>query len=221
MQTVAKSQDIRYTFLDTGSLLTLSQGFENFVKPWFNPVAGDTVIDVGANIGSYTLRMARRVGNEGIVVAIEPHPTNYCVLKKNIRLNALRNVVALNLAAWFANGELPLFEGNATGLHSMKTDMGRGRNKVRVEAVDAIVKELRLKRVDWIKIDVEGAEWEVLCGLVKTLDQYKPKLIIEIFHENQRKIKKLMESHGYDLIKISPKFGQNTYFFGVSNHSRF
>lgn len=221
MQMVAKSQDITYTFLDIDSLLTLSQGYEKFMEPWFKPIAGDVVIDIGANIGRYTLIMARKVGNEGIIVAVEPHPTNYCVLKKNIRLNALRNVVALNLAAWFTGSALTLFEGKTTGLHSVKTDMGRGGNKVRVEAVDAIVRELRLKRVDWIKIDVEGAEWEVLCGLLKTLDQHKPKLIIEIFHENQRKIKKLMKSHGYDLIKISPKFSQNTYFFGVSNGSAY
>lgn len=72
-----------------------------------------------------------------------------------------------------------------------------------------------LSRLDWIKIDVEGAECEVLCGLKETISKYKPKIIIEIFYENFEEIKRFLDKNGYGLIRISPFLEENVYFFCI------
>lgn len=61
---------------------------------------GDVFIDVGAHIGKYTILVAKIVGKEGLVIAIEPNPENYETLLENIKLNNLKNVIAVNIAAW-------------------------------------------------------------------------------------------------------------------------
>lgn len=86
--------------------------------------------------------------------------------------------------------------------------------------MDHLFKELGLRRVDWIKIDVEGAECEVLLGLIETLKTYRPRMIIEVFNENVEKVKRFMEKYGYGLVRISPFFGANTYFFCFPTSSK-
>lgn len=65
---------------------------------FLDPKAGDVVFDVGAHIGSFALKAARLVGEEGLVVALEPELENYRILKENIELNGLENVVLLPMA---------------------------------------------------------------------------------------------------------------------------
>ena len=78
---------------------------EDELIQYFKPEAGDTVVDVGAHIGLYTLIASNRVGSSGKVFAIEPDPMNFEILVQNIRLNNLENVLALNYAAYSEEGE--------------------------------------------------------------------------------------------------------------------
>ncbi|MCS7139609.1 MAG: FkbM family methyltransferase, partial [Candidatus Nezhaarchaeota archaeon] len=100
---------------------------------------------------------------------------------KNIKLNGLKNVIALNIAAWNGECNLKLFIGDVSGHHSAKKDFGLGSITVKAMPLDDVVRDLRVKRVDLIKIDVEGAELEVLEGLVRTLKEHHPKVIVEVW----------------------------------------
>jgi tRNA G37 N-methylase Trm5 len=70
---------------------------------------GDVVLDLGANIGYYTLLFAKKVGDEGRVYAFEPDPTNFSLLKKNVEINGYRNVVLIQKAVSNKNGKLKLY----------------------------------------------------------------------------------------------------------------
>jgi FkbM family methyltransferase len=213
--TVVEIGSIKYTLLDSESFRIASYEFESFMSTWLQLKTGEILVDIGAHIGKYALSAAKAVGNEGLVVAIEPHPLNYKTLQKNIRLNKLVNVVALNIAAWNMDCKLNLFVGDTAGHHSAKLNSDLGRVRVKAMAIDNVLKDLGLARVDFIKIDVEGAECEVLYGLEKTVKKYKPKILIEVFHENVDEIERIMKKFKYGLIRISPCFEENAYFICI------
>jgi FkbM family methyltransferase len=161
---------------------------ENEIMEYFNPNEGDTVVDVGAHIGLYSLIAAKRVGPSGKVIAIEPDPENCKILKKNILLNQLSNVEALECAVYSTRGKLRLFlpelEQGRTIFNTVMQDRARtSTNFLEVEAntLDNILDENNITEVNWIKIDVEGAELEVLKGAVNTLSSNKNiTLVVEI-----------------------------------------
>jgi FkbM family methyltransferase len=195
---------VKYFLLDRESILIVSPEHEKWIGNYLKPKKDEVFIDVGAHIGKYALQVAKIVGEKGLVIAIEASPINYNVLLKNCRLNNIRNVIALNIAAWKSNGELKLFIGDVGGHHSVKLNFGLGFIKVSAKALDNVLKELYINRVDWIKIDVEGAEYEVLEGLKSTIQQYKPTLIIEVLKENLEKVTKFMNESNY-IVKLIPE----------------
>lgn len=201
--TIVEIDGIKYFLVDSESFSIISPKFENFVFMWFKPAKDEILLDIGAHIGKYSLTTARNVGAKGVIVAVEPHPVNFKALQKNIELNNLKNVVALNIAAWNADCKLNLFIGDIAGHHSAKVNRGLGFVKVNARAMDDVVRELNLPKINWIKIDVEGAEFEVLCGLSETIKKYKPKIIIEITKKNLDKVKEFMKKQEYQCIRIS------------------
>ncbi len=126
---------------------------------------GSIFVDIGAHLGRYTILASKIVGPQGLVIALEPIPETYKVLKDNVKKNNLNNIIVLPLAAWNVNTTLeftvPPGRSGSTA-KSLKHVSGiqlRGR-KVRVKATTLdmlILEKLNLKRVDVIKIDVEGA----------------------------------------------------------------
>lgn len=201
--TVIEINGIMYTLVDSESL-SIIYWPESYTSIWFKPQRREVFVDIGAHIGKYTLTAAKIVEDEGIVVAIEPNPANYQALIKNIKLNNVRNVIALNLAAWDRDCLLKLFTGHLAGHHSAKINWELGWSEVKARVMDNVLEEYDIDRVDWIKIDVEGAEWEVLCGLRETIDEKRPRIVAEVSYENIDRIKEFMEERGYGLIKIAP-----------------
>ena len=161
---------------------------ENEIMKYFIPKEGDTVVDVGAHIGLYSLIAAKRVGTSGKVIAIEPDPENFKILKKNILLNQLTNVEAVECAVYSTREKLKLFlpelEQGRTIFNTVMQDRARTSNnflEVEANTLDNILIENNVQRVNYLKIDVEGAELEVLKGAVNTLSSNKNiTLIIEI-----------------------------------------
>jgi FkbM family methyltransferase len=159
-------------------------GHESNIVGRFTPREGDTVIDIGAHIGRYTITSSKQVGNTGKVVAIEADPDNFQLLKRNIALNNLTNVLPLNYAVFSTRTRMKLYEQSASAKYNslMLTRAAKTKNYVEVEAdtLDSILKLNEVNRVNWIKIDVEGAEFEVLKGSTITLSSEDVSLFIEI-----------------------------------------
>ncbi|MBX7165662.1 MAG: FkbM family methyltransferase [Pirellulales bacterium] len=163
-------------------LLTASPDYEPVVRAQLPP-RGATAIDAGAFIGRHTLELARAVGPRGRVVAIEPHPENFALLETNVRLNGAPGITCVPVALGAADG-LGLLrserETSTAQLAAANDASGRGE-PVCVRALDALLEELGIAHVDWIKLDVEGAELEVLTGAERLLTgPAPPRLLIEV-----------------------------------------
>jgi FkbM family methyltransferase len=156
----------------------------------FTPKEGDVVVDIGAHIGRYTIISSKRVGQNGKVIAIEAHPGNFEMLNRNIKLNNLTNVIPLNYAAYSKQTKLDLYwyMENSTGHNSIMLNYKSTNYKgnfvqVNTNTLDDLLLQQQngINEVNWIKIDVEGAELEVLKGAVNTLSKSKDiSLLIEI-----------------------------------------
>jgi FkbM family methyltransferase len=154
---------------------------EPYVQKIFHPKPGETVVDVGAHIGLYTLRVAREVGPKGKVIAIEPDPRNFVLLKQNIATNNLHNVIAVNVALSDDACRRLFYACTDPSLSSLKLQSQtkiREAKIVTTMTLSALLKNLDIKRVDWIKVDVEGEELEVLRGGMLFLQNIKNVVII-------------------------------------------
>ena len=129
---------------------------------------GNTVVDIGANIGVFTIKAAKAVGDKGKVIAIEPEPNNIEILMKNVKANDLNNIVIVPKGVWSSKGLLKLFLTDGIGGHSLLWDEGQFI-QVEVDTLDNILDNLNIGVVHFIKIDIEGAEREALKGMEKTL----------------------------------------------------
>lgn len=149
-------------------LLFYRSGLEKYEIKLFKKYVtkGMTVVDVGANIGYYTLLAARLVGDKGRVIAFEPEPQNYALLVRNIGMNSYRNIVPLKKAVSSKTGTADLFLNRQSGAHSFSPDRDDNIGVTRVETVslDQYFKG-RERPIDIIKIDVEGAELAVFQGM--------------------------------------------------------
>jgi len=145
------------------------------------PKRGDIVIDVGAHVGTFTVNAAKLVGDKGLVVAIEPEPSNLALLQRNIDSQNLNNVKVIRKAVWDKAAKLWLYLSKHSGLHSLCYASG-DRVEVEAESLDNIVSKLGLSQVDFVKIDVEGAEIEVLKGAERILAPPGIKLSIAAYH---------------------------------------
>jgi FkbM family methyltransferase len=155
-------------------------------------------IDIGAHQGSYTLALHRHCR---LVVAVEPDPTNYFLLKRNLSLNKVKNCIPVNYVVSSHDGFVNLYLSEFSDIHSVKKDwVGKPRRVVRVPArrIDTLLKELSIDGVDLVKIDVEGSEMEVLEGMSETVEKFKPVLLIEVAKRNLKNVIDYLKLHNYD-----------------------
>jgi len=155
----------------------------------FLPKDGDIVVDIGAHIGLYTIISSKRVGFNGKVIAIEAHPENFEILNRNIQLNQLTNIIALNYAVYSEEEErlklyLPSGESGFTKYNTIMPKFAKRDEKfveVTANTLDNLLQSNGIRAVNWIKIDVEGAEFEVLKGAHNVLSESKDiALLIEL-----------------------------------------
>ncbi|PTQ10306.1 FkbM family methyltransferase [Sphingomonas oleivorans] len=144
---------------------------------------GDIFLDVGANIGLYTVKAARLVGSTGKVIALEPGHEAYLRLQRNVELNGFGHVTMLREAASDTDGEALLHHvplGDDPQAFSLIANArAEAGERVKTRRLDRLVEDLGLTRLDLVKIDVEGAEPMVLRGGLESLARLKPAVLFE------------------------------------------
>jgi FkbM family methyltransferase len=150
---------------------------------------GDVFIDVGANIGYFSLLASKLVGRCGRVVAVEASPRIFRELKANLARNGARNVRAVNAAATHCRGTARVFQGDAynCGLTTIVAEHGLAFDcEVEAAPLGELLAPDEVRRARLIKIDVEGAEWSVVAGLAPLLAAARPDLevIVEVDGES-------------------------------------
>ena len=164
---------------------------EDEIIEHFTPKQGDIVVDIGAHIGLYTIISSKRVGTNGKVIAIEADPGNFEMLNRNIKLNQLTNVIALNYAVYSKETKIKLYlpsgESGFTKYNTIVSDWANNEDKfveVNANTLDYLLQlnQIREEEVNWIKIDVEGAEFEVLKGATNVLSKSKDIALLMELH---------------------------------------
>lgn len=177
-------------------------------------------IDAGANIGLYTLFAARHVTEEGRVVAIEPSTREMAILRHNVVGNNLGNVTLCPVALSDHAGEVELLVApmrhaghNTLGAFGYNTPLDH-RERVSAMRLDDLVEAQDLKRVDVIKMDIEGAELAALRGGCETLRKHKPVLLLELSDRalnpqraTSADVLVLLAGHGYRVYGFDTKSG--------------
>jgi len=167
----------------TGSLLM--GNYERIETEIFKKIVrkGDVVIDIGANIGYYTLIAAKLVGDSGIVITFEPEPYNFHLLKKNVEVNGYKNVILEQRAVSNKNANLKLFlsEDNI-GDHRIYQP-SESRKSIEIESIrlDDYIKNAGIDKVNIIKMDIQGAEGLALQGMHEVLTKNKDLTIFTEF----------------------------------------
>lgn len=162
-----------------GSRIVYLGDYEPFLKSHFKKHInlGDTVLDIGANIGLHTLYFAELAGAKGKVIAFEPVPANFKKLRANIELNQFKNIQPENIALGHKNETIKIAaDENSTNPGSFNLFDREGENEIICKIGDEI---LNNEKIDFIKIDVEGYESHVIDGLFETIKKNRPKIIFE------------------------------------------
>jgi FkbM family methyltransferase len=178
---------------------------------------GSVAIDVGANLGEWTVPFARKVGPAGRVLTIEPAPRSAAALEATLAANALRQAEIVRCAIGDHDGVAQFAVPVVT---SARTDTGTARIgpacagqdalRVPLRSLDSLAAERGIARLDLIKIDVEGYERQVLDGAAAILDRHRPALVIETGHEahgDRAAIHDLLAGLGYRMLGILLDYG--------------
>jgi FkbM family methyltransferase len=175
---------------------------------------GDIFLDIGAHIGWYSLNARQAVGQGGMVVAFEPNPSCVSVLKQNILLNSFQTIKIEKMAVSDINGKSNFWTGDDMAGSLLKqsaqefTHYSVKKSAVKVITLDTYCREHKFKNIRLIKIDVEGAEEQVIKGSMKILKKYHPGLILEIYSNTQRSRRTRI-----NMIRSLIKIGYKLYIF--------
>jgi FkbM family methyltransferase len=177
---------------------------------------GEIFIDIGANVGAYSLIASRLVGKSGKVIAFEPASKSFLRLLKNISLNGITNIITERLAVIDRSTQTDLYISGSQNLgmssiyhHDCETGI---TEKVEAISLDDYVEKKGISKISLIKIDIEGAEFLALKGMKKVLINMRPKVLVEIKKEtlanagfSEKDVLELFEKAGYSRLIIDDR----------------
>ena len=207
---------VGFQILETGAFdsgeVSLAVNVLDFRRRYFND--GVFAIDCGANIGVHSIEWAKHMTGWGSVLAIEAQERIYYALAGNIAINNCFNAVALNAAVGDAPGALKIPQLNylvPTSFGSLELRPTSNTEYIgqpvnysdgSLAIVQAVsIDSLKLSRIDFIKIDVEGMEMAVLAGAVESVKQHRPAMLIESIKTNAQTLKQWLEQRDYAIFQ--------------------
>jgi FkbM family methyltransferase len=178
---------------------------------------GETAIDIGANVGIYTKVLAERVGVHGRVYGIEPVPPTFSLLTHCIKALGLSNVKLLNIGISDSNTTVsmtvPSYASGGENFYMAHIVAGAcdetGENvfNVKVQTLDSLFSDVN-EKISFIKCDVEGHEWPVLCGARNVIEKFRPAWLIEISGDPENP-----SSDSHKVFAYLTELGYTAYWF--------
>ena len=194
---------------------------EIYIKHGFTIKENDNVLDIGGHIGVFAV-LAGNMARKGKVIAFEPMADNYELLKINVEFNHLKNVIAENVAIANENGirkfHLSTYRGNKgvgymTGGHSLyPSDDRENETQVQTATLESMMGKHNIHQIDYLKLDAEGAEYEILFNAPKTIIEKVRKIVMELHphpEHTPEKMLSFLEDCGFEN-KID-KYGGNEF----------
>ncbi|WP_123909724.1 FkbM family methyltransferase [Chryseobacterium sp. G0162] len=181
---------------------------------------GDTFIDVGGNIGLFSLNASRIIGNNGHVYAFEAFNPNYKKFSQHLSINNFKNVTLEHLAVADKNDYIEILYNESygnVGMASLYLEDFTAKEKVKSVILDDYVRNQKITKINLIKIDIEGGEFSALQGMHEILTHYQPKIIIEInnialknSNHSEEELIHLLVEKGYSQTKVLSR-NENSY----------
>jgi FkbM family methyltransferase len=188
--------------------------------------AGETVVDAGAFHGLLTIVFAAQVGPSGRVLSFEPDSINCERVLRNLLLNGSpAHVELIPQGLWNCEAEIEFCERGALGSSAFWDGPGGRKVQIQVTTLDRVVLERKLTRLDFVKMNIEGAEIKALEGAAETIRRFKPHFAISSNHfvdgniaagvRTCGVIEKLLSQHGYTV--ETAEFGSEWVTYGIPN----
>jgi FkbM family methyltransferase len=173
-------------------------------------LTGKTIYDIGGHIGLITLFLARKTGEAGRVVTFEPNPQNYQAILDHVKLNGFNQVTVIQMGLGRQQDTLKFVVAGASARGSAAADRqkqlfgqkGARTFQIEVDALDRLIDDRQLPRPDFVKIDVEGLELDVLHGMAHTIRTDRPQIHIELHGMREQEVVELLLSYGYKIYQI-------------------
>ena len=181
---------------------------------------GDVVVEVGANIGAHTIRLAQLVGTEGKVIAFEPQRLCFQLLNGNVAINSLTNVYTYQKCVGASEGSVTVPELSPDEIHNWGGVSLENQNEGGGERVERITLDsLNLAECKLLKLDVEGMELQVLQGAVKLLERCQPLIYTEVDRQDKKaELTTFLCERGYKIYEHNPPlYSDNNYFHNPNN----
>lgn len=159
---------------------------------------GDTILEVGAYVGYYAMKVSELVGTQGCVVAIEAIPENFNLMKINILKNDITNVELVNKGIYSKQQKLQFYRQSGQRASLVK-DVVKNKEVLNIEVctLDQIIENLSLSRVDFVRIQINGAEIHALQGAKKLLNIYRPIFFIAAPYGTLEAVNKILQENNY------------------------
>ncbi|MFQ5335675.1 MAG: FkbM family methyltransferase [Flavobacteriales bacterium] len=163
---------------------------------------GTVLLEGGAYVGYYAMRAAELVGQSGKVIAVEAIEENFRILKRNMEANGIENVILLNMAIWNEKKRLTLYRSKKQ-IASISREISEGGEAHSVDAntIDSILEQQGISKVDYLRLQINGAEYTALQGMDNTLKQMPEMLIASPYSlhgiAQGEKIKDYLRSKGF------------------------
>lgn len=149
---------------------------QDFISNLISPRS--IVFDIGAHVGFYTLLFSALVGNSGQVAAFEPFPSNIAFLKRHIQLNGIKNVRVFEAAVAEKSGTANFQSGPSSSMGHITDKSSASTFQVKIVSVDELVTNGEVPPPNYLKLDIEGAEFQALQGAVETLKVHHPVIFL-------------------------------------------
>jgi len=200
---------------------------EKKVQPYLKINDAEIFVDVGANVGYYSLKNANEHRDDEIrVIAVEANKENFEALVRNVKCNKFINIVCINKAVSDTKGFGTLYKHQKNGLNlcgrsslvyknnesNQPSNYDQQIETVEMDTLDNILDSLGIKKVDLLKIDVEGAEITVLEGSKETLKNVQ-RLVIEIHGDNLPKVKHILHKYKFFLEELRDDMQKEVYVY--------
>lgn len=166
---------------------------------------GDVMVDVGAHVGFFVLKSCR-LQKQGVIIVIEPDPQNFKLLIRNIRLNGFRGkVVQINAALGKQDRKAKFYASDYFSAGSrLRYRKFAKRIDVKILRIDTLIDKLNIKRIDFLKMDAEGAELEIFEGANGCLEKRTVRnAAIAAYHlpiHQRKQLAKMLKSHRYNVV---------------------
>lgn len=194
--------------------------FGDYKSKSFSIQPNDTIVDIGGHIGSFSIWAARQANN-GQVFTYEPNSDNFKLLQENKNLNQVSNLNIFNMAVAEQAGEMTLFNSAHQNMgHSLYENHLPNKTVVKTTTIDEILETNKIKQVDLLKIDAEGAEYPILLNAQSNTLQKVNKIILE-YHDylnhgyTYRDIGNKLKSNGFQVEIVADFYKRNVLKLGV------